>query len=259
MDIGTAKPTPEEQQAAAHHFIDTLEPDEEYNAGQFEEDAIAFLDKYFQRKNTAILVGGSGLYINAVLYGFDQLPKASAEVRENWNKRLESEGLQALQNELKTRDPEYANQVDLHNRQRVQRALEAMDMSGTPFSALRTSLRKPRNFTTRLILLEPDRQVLYERIHARVDQMLQQGLVEEVRSLLPYQGSNALNTVGYKELIQHLNGQLTFEEAVDKIKQHTRNYAKRQFTWFRAQDGYQSFPNNKVIPILKHLSEENHV
>lgn len=259
MDIGTAKPTTEEQQAAKHHFIDTLNPDEDYNAGQYEEDAITFLDDYFQEKNTAILVGGSGLYINAVLYGFDQLPKTTPELREKWNERFESEGLQALQNELKERDPEYAQQVDLSNRQRVQRALEAMDSTNRPFSELRTSLRKTRNFNARLILLEPDRQELYQLINDRVDQMMENGLLEEVRSLLSYRDCNALKTVGYKELIQHLNGELTLEDAIDKIKQHTRNYAKRQYTWFRAQDGYQSFPNNNHIPVLKHLSGENHV
>lgn len=259
MDIGTAKPIPAEQSAVPHHFIDILDPGEDYNAGRFEKDAIAFLDDYFLRKDTALLVGGSGLYINAVTQGLDALPKSTPTLREKWNALYDRNGLEALQSALETRDPQYAQTVDMSNRQRIQRALEAMDASGVAFSTLLTRQQKTRPFHCDLILLEPARDALYDRINQRVDHMIQNGLEEEVRSLMPHRHCNALNTVGYKEMIDYFDGHMTLEEAISKIKQHTRNYAKRQYTWFRAQKGYASFSGSDKLAILKHLQQHNHV
>ncbi len=259
MDIGTAKPTKEELQRVPHHFVDFLEPNEHYSAGTFEQEAIDFLERYFQRKQVAVLVGGSGLFIKAVTEGFDALPVASEAVRKKWQKALEEKGIAYLQAELQRLDPEYAKDVDLSNPQRLIRALEVIDSSGEKFSDLRRGAKKQRSFEITQILLEPERQTLYERIDERVDQMMQLGLLDEVKRMLPYRNENALNAVGYKELFSYLSGEWTLEEAVDKIKQHTRNFAKRQYTWFRKQEGFTSFSSNDSLEIKKHLQEILHV
>lgn len=253
MNIGTAKPSATELNEVPHHFIDHLEPDEQYSAGQFEQDALCALKSYFVKNKHAILVGGSGLYINAVTEGFDNLPATSDEVRKKFNTIYAKGGIETLNEMLRIKDPVYYFKIDLQNRQRVQRALEAMDMQELPFSQLQQNQKAPREFTVHKVLLLPDRDTLYNRINNRVDAMIKDGLVEEVINLSSYAQTNALNTVGYKEIFDHLKGHLTLEEAIEKIKQHNRNYAKRQTTWFKKQSGYVTFSSNDFVPIKKHL------
>ena len=259
MDIGTAKPTSEQLAKIPHHFIDILEPSENYNAGLFEKEGMSFLESYFKTKDTCILVGGSGMYINAIIEGFDDLPSTSAEVRERFNTLFDKHGIEHLQTLLKKVDPEYYNEVDLHNRQRVQRALEAIEMSGKPFSKLRTKQKQKRPFDIHKVVINPPRELLYQRINKRVDAMLEEGLLEEVNSLVSLKDQNALKTVGYHEIFDFLEGKRSIAEAVDKIKQHTRNYAKRQNTWFKKQSDYASFLSNEFDPIKRHLDQRLNV
>lgn len=257
MNIGTAKPTPEEQHTVRHHFIDILEPHETYSAGAYEKDALTLLQGYFRHREVAVITGGSGLYLNAVIHGFDALPASTPAVRQKWQEFYNSEGLPGLQEALRAADPEYARNVDMNNPQRLQRALEAIDTSGQPFSTLRKLQTAQRDFDTELLLLWPPRDLLYQRINQRVDDMIAAGLVEEVHSLEEFRQYNALQTVGYSELFEHFDGKMTLEEAVSKIKQHTRNYAKRQYTWFGAQPGYSKFESSDPLPVIKHLKQKN--
>ncbi|NQV51689.1 MAG: tRNA (adenosine(37)-N6)-dimethylallyltransferase MiaA [Flavobacteriales bacterium] len=259
MDIGTAKPTVAERAQVPHHFIDTLDPSGEYTAGQFERDALEFLENYFTSHDVAILVGGSGLYIKAVTDGFDDLPSTPPEVRAKFDALRNEQGLSALVNLLKAQDPSYAATVDLDNPQRVQRALEAMETSGKLFSAMRAAQAKARPFQVHRILLHPERDALYDRINARVDAMIEAGLEQEARGLYPMKSFNALQTVGYQEFFDHFDGELTRDDAIDKIKQHTRNYAKRQFTWFKKQDGFKKFTLEKEDDVLRHLRDQMNV
>lgn len=233
MSIGTAKPNPIELAAAKHHFINSHSINEEVNVGSFEKEALEKINELFKTHDVLVMVGGSGLYINAVLYGFDELPKADEKLREELNRRLEVEGIIALQNQLKILDPAYYQEVDIQNPQRVIRALEVCISSGKPFSSFRKTTIKNRPFQSVLIGLDMEREKLYQRINQRVDLMMQEGLLDEVKSLIEYQHLNALKTVGYSEIFNYLNGEWTLEQAVDKIKQNTRNFAKRQLTWFR--------------------------
>ncbi len=235
MDIGTAKATAAEQAEVTHHFIDILDPEEAYSAGQYAEDLQDALKAYFQHKETAIVVGGSGFYIKAAVEGLDELPKAEASIRAKWNARYEEEGIEALQERLQKVDPAYYKEVDIHNRQRVQRALEAFDATGRPFSELRKGKQQRLPWEVKLIVVEWEREHLYARINERVDHMMDEGLLEEAKALLPLRACNALQTVGYKELFAYFDGTCSLDEAVAKVKQHTRNYAKRQVTWFKKQ------------------------
>jgi len=253
LNIGTAKPTTIELNAIPHHFIDIKNPDEDYNAGEFETNVISFLEDYFTRKNTAILVGGSGLYINAVVNGFDPLPKASEEIRQKWMELLEREGIEFLKNELIASDPIYAKTADLDNPQRLIRALEIIDSTGKTYSSQRQKTKKSRPFKSTLFALSPERSGLYDSINQRVDKMMEDGLLSEVESLIQYRTCNALQTVGYKELFDHIDGKSTLNEAIDKIKQHTRNFAKRQTTWFKRQNDFISLKSDYINEIQKHL------
>ena len=259
MDIGTAKPTKAEQAQVPHHFIDTLDPSDDYTAGQFERDALKFLEDYFTSHDVAILVGGSGLYLKAVSDGFDDLPATPPKVRAKFETMRNEKGLSALVDLLKKQDPSYAANVDLENPQRVQRALEAIETSGKRFSDMRAAQAKARPFHVHHILLHPERQALYERINARVAAMIEAGLEQEVRGLYPLKSLNALQTVGYQEFFDHFDGKCTRQQAIDKIKQHTRNYAKRQFTWFKKQDGYKKFTLEKEDDVLRHLRDQMNV
>lgn len=255
MDIGTAKASKSEQVQVAHHFLDVLAPNESYNAGKFETDVLNFLEDYFTRKQVAILVGGSGLYINAVKNGFDPLPSTTSEVREKWSKLLFENGIEFLQSELLRLDPDYYDIVDLSNHQRVQRALEAIDQTGETFTSLRTSSIKNRPFKMVEIQIIPEREILYDRINKRVDDMMRQGLLEEVKSLIPFRDENALQTVGYKELFDYMSGAYSLDAAVEKIKQHTRNFAKRQYTWFKKNAGDFILSEPDLNEASKHLEK----
>ncbi|MBD3748110.1 MAG: tRNA (adenosine(37)-N6)-dimethylallyltransferase MiaA [Sphingobacteriales bacterium] len=233
MSIGTAKPHPIELAAAKHHFIGSHSIHDEINVGNFEKEALEKINELFKTHDVLVMVGGSGLYINAVLYGFDEIPKADEKLREKLNQKLKTEGIISLQNQLEILDPTYYQEVDIHNPQRVIRALEVCIATGKPFSSFRKTTLKNRPFNSILIGLDMEREKLYDRINQRVDLMMQQGLLDEVKSLEKYQHLNALKTVGYSEIFNYLNGEWTLEQAIDKIKQNTRNFAKRQLTWFR--------------------------
>ncbi len=232
MSIGTAKPTEDELAAAKHHFINSLSVAENYTAGDFEKDSLSLLNNLFKARDKVILVGGSGLFIKAVCEGFDEFPDTKPVVRERLNRELEEKGIAYLQEKLKAADPVYYEQVDRDNPQRVIRALEVFESTGQPFSAFRRSSVNQRPFNIIKFGLKLERKHLYERINRRVDDMVAQGLVEEVQSLLPYRHLNALNTVGYSELHDYFDGKTDLPTAISLIKQNTRRFAKRQMTWF---------------------------
>ncbi len=232
MAIGTAAPTAEEKAQARHHFVEFLDPDRLYSAGDFEKDVMDFLGEYFKDNKVAIMVGGSGLYVKGVVEGFDNLP-ADLELRKKLNVRLESEGLQQLQEELKKLDPEHFNKMDNQNPQRVVRALEVCLTSGKPMSSFHSENQRERDFDIVQIGLEAPREIINERIAKRTQIMLDKGWLDETKALLPYREENSLNTVGYKELIAHLEGEMTLEQAQERIAISTRQFAKRQMTWFK--------------------------
>jgi len=253
MSIGTAKPTAEEMQGIPHYLIDSHSITDDYNVGKYEVETIALLDSLFKTNDTVILVGGSGLYIDAICKGFDELPEADADVRTKINTLLEEKGIEALQQLLKELDPDYYAKVDLQNPQRMSRALEVCLTTGTPYSALRKGNIKKRDFNIIKIGLNTDREVLYERINKRVDSMMQQGLLEEVKNLLPKKHLNALQTVGYNELFDFLENKTDLNTAVDAIKQNTRKFAKRQLTWFRRDTDIKWFEPNQSEEIIKFI------
>lgn len=233
MNIGTAKPNAVELSQAAHHFIDSHSIEEDYSAGDFERDALAKISSLFQTKDFVIMVGGSGLFVKAVCEGLDNLPKALPETRALLNKRFDDEGIVPLQAYLEEVDPVYYEQVDISNVQRVIRALEVYETTGLPFSDFLQNTKAHRPFNIVTIGLHMDRATLYERINMRVDLMVKDGLLDEVKSLISFKHKPALMTVGYSELFDFLDGTISWEEAIDKVKQNSRRYAKRQLTWFK--------------------------
>jgi tRNA dimethylallyltransferase len=233
MSIGTAKPTPHELVQAKHHFIDNLSIHDSYSVGDFERDALAVLKTIFEKNDTAIMVGGTGLYIRAVCEGLDEFPDVPPPIRQEFEALFEKEGIEPLQKLLEEVDYKYFTEVDIHNSVRLIRALSVWKASGQPFSSFRSATKVTRDFEPVFKTIDLPRPVLYDRINRRVDIMMSEGLLEEARQLYPFKHLNALQTVGYTELFAHFDGQLTLDEAVDKIKQHTRNYAKRQTTWFK--------------------------
>lgn len=233
MSIGTAKPTSTEMRDVPHHFIDFIQVNEEMSAGSFETLALDKLDEIFSSRQSAILTGGSGLYIKAVCEGMNDMPAVPAGIRDQLMNELKHDGLGKLLEELKKKDPDYYGKVDKDNRQRVVRALEMIRFTGEPFSQFRTGEKAERDFEIIKIGLEVERDKLYERINLRVDQMLANGLLEEVQSLYGKRHFNALQTVGYKEFFDYMEGKHGFDEAVGLVKRNTRRYAKRQMTWFK--------------------------
>lgn len=253
MSIGTAKPSEEELSAVKHYFINNKSVSELFGAGHYEKEAITLLNDLFKEHQVVFVVGGSGLYINALLHGVDEFEEVPIEVREQLNNEYEQKGLNALQDELKERDPAYYHRVDIHNAQRVIRALEVCRYTGKPYSSFLKRDQIQRPFTAINLLINTDRDQLYDRINKRVDQMMKDGLLEEVKSLIPCRTLNALKTVGYKELFDYLDGNCTLDEAVTKIKQHTRNYAKRQLTWFKNQGEFEEFKPEDVEKIKGYI------
>jgi tRNA dimethylallyltransferase len=256
MSIGTAKPTVQEMQNITHYFIDSHSITDDYNVGKFETDVIILLEKLFLKTNQVILVGGSGLYIDAVCKGFDNLPEADIETRNKINSLLETKGIEGLQELLKELDPDYYNQVDLNNPQRLSRALEVCLTTGETYSALRKGKTNQRNFNIIKIGLKTSRDVLYSRINERVDDMMANGLLDEVKSLIPYKQLNALQTVGYKELFSYLEGETDLPRAIELIKQNTRRFAKRQITWFRRNEETSWFEPNESAKIITYIKEK---
>lgn len=236
MQIGTAAPSAEELAAAPHHFIHHKSIGETYNVGAYEKDAIASLEQLFKTHDKVLMVGGSGLYINAVTKGLDEFPKVDSEIRVRLNAKLKAEGLEALKLQLKILDPKIYDTIEIDNPQRVIRALEVCVSSGAPYSSFLTSKDKKRDFTVISVGLTADRTKIYERIEARVDLMMAAGLLDEAKGLEPQKHLNALQTVGYKELFKHIEGEWDLEFAVSEIKKNTRRFAKRQLTWFKRNE-----------------------
>jgi tRNA dimethylallyltransferase len=255
MTKGTAKPSEEQLAAVKHYFINTKNITELYGAGHFEKDAIATLNELFKTQDIIFLVGGSGLYIDAVLNGVDDFIEVPIEIREELNKKYEANGLDWLQNEVKKLDETYFNSVDTNNPQRLIRALEVCQHTGKPYSSFLNQPKEERNFTAIKILINTDRETLYSQINNRVDDMMASGLLEEVKQLADQKHLNALKTVGYKELYAYLDASYNLKTAVDKIKQHTRNYAKRQLTWFKNQDNFEEFKTGEIDKIIDRINE----
>lgn len=258
MSIGTAVPSPEELNAVTHHFIQNLSIQNDYSVGDFERDALIKLKQLFKKYTTAIMVGGSGLYVDAVCKGLDDFPAVDPEIRKNLKSRLAETGILSLQNELKQVDFSTYSQIDLENPQRLIRALEICLASGKPYSSFLSASKSPRAFNSVKIGLNAPREVVYNRINQRVDQMIENGLVDEARRLFPYKHLNALQTVGYKELFSYFGGEINLEFAIEEIKKNTRRFAKRQFTWFKKDEeilwfDYSTDPENIINQIEQKL------
>lgn len=241
MTIGTAKPTPEELSVAKHHFIDTRQVADDYSVGDYERDALQVLEQIYTKSDAAILTGGSGLFIQAVCSGFDSFPAISAATRLRVKTGEQAGGLTWLQELVAALDPDYYAVVDRQNPARLRRALEVCLESGAPYSGFLAKPKPVRPFVPVYILLDLPRTELYARIDARVDAMILSGLEEEVRALSPYRHRPAMRTVGYEEWFPYFDGQISRAEVIEKIKQHSRNYAKRQATWFRKHGNWTVF------------------
>jgi tRNA dimethylallyltransferase len=253
MSIGTAAPSIMELTAVKHHFVHHLSIQDNFNVSMFEADVLAELEQLFPRHPVVVMVGGSGLYINAVCRGIDLLPDPDPEIRLQLKIILETSGIEALQQELDLLDPEYSKQVDRSNPARLMRAIEICRATGLPYSSLRTNKSRQRDFRICKMGIELPREVLYHRINTRVDEMMQAGLYEEALSLYPLRHLNALNTVGYKELFDHFEGLVSLDHAVEKIKIHSRRYAKRQLTWFKKDPDYTWFQPDEISKITKKI------
>lgn len=236
MTIGTAVPTTEELTEAKHHFIHNKSIFENYTVGDFEKEAIAKLDKLFLTNDYVVMVGGSGLYVDAVLKGFDEFPEIAASVREEVTQNYEKLGIAYLQTELQKRDPNYFAVVAKENPQRMMRALEVCIGSGKPYSSFLNLKKNSRDFTPIIIGLEAERSLIYDRINQRVDIMMDEGLLGEAKDLFPHKNLNALQTVGYRELFSYFDGEISLEFAIEEIKKNTRRFAKRQLTWFKRNE-----------------------
>ena len=250
MTIGTAKPTPAELEAVPHHFVGHLSIHQPYSVGDFERDALNKLNEIYQRKDIAILAGGSSLYIQALCFGLDHFPEVKESTRLQIEKEYQNKGLPFLQSEVLKLDPAYFERVDKKNPQRLIRALSIIRQTGQPFSSFLDHPKPKRPFTPVFLALQHPRTVLYGRINQRVDQMVQLGLEQEAQQLHPQQDLNALQTVGYQEWFHHFEGHSTASEAIEKIKQHTRNFAKRQLTWIRREGFWKHFPPNQSDTLL---------
>ena len=231
MTIGTAKPSNEEMEGVTHFFINSHSVSTPLTAGQFEKEAIQLIERLFEQHDYLILVGGSGMFIDAVVFGTDRIPH-SKELRYKWNEAFEKHGLPYLQSQLQEKDPEYYRIVDTKNPVRLIRALEVIELTNSKYSELRKN-KAQRNFNTDYYIIDHPRDILYQRINERVDEMISIGLIEEVKSLIFYRDAQPLNTVGYKEIFQYLDGDISKSRAIELIKKNTRNYAKRQTTWFK--------------------------
>ncbi|TND09764.1 MAG: tRNA isopentenyltransferase (miaA) [Bacteroidetes bacterium] len=256
MPLGTAAPSEKEMQGVPHYFIGSHSVSEAYDAGKFEKDALQKLDQLFSENPVQLLCGGSGMYIDAVCKGFDELPLRDDVLREELKRIFDTEGIFALQEKLRLLDPVYFEKADRQNPHRLMRAIEVCSVSGKPYSEQRKGTAKERPFRILKIGIELDREALYARINARVDEMVGAGLAGEVRSLEKYRSANALQTVGYKEFFDHFDGKTDLETAVGLVKQHTRNFARRQLTWFRKDKSIRWFAPADIAGMLSAINEE---
>lgn len=258
MNIGTAKPSKEELAAAPHHFINSHSVKTLFSVGDFEVEALKLIDQLFLKKDLVIMVGGSGLYVDAVCKGLDELPEIDLTIREQLNQQLANDGIESIKTQLQTLDPEYFSKVDQSNPQRMIRGLEVVLSSGQKLSSFLTAQKKERPFNIVKIGLNTERNLLYDRINHRVDLMMDAGLLEEVKNLQTYRKYNALNTVGYSELFDFIDGKTDLNSAVAMIKQNTRRFAKRQLTWFRRDENIAWFEPNQIEEIKEYLREICH-
>ena len=256
LKIGTAAPTEEQLSRVKHYFVGTLKLDDYYSAAQYETDVMEKLEELFQTHSTVVLTGGSMMYIDAVCKGIDDIPTVDKETREIMINRYEQEGLDTLCAELKLLDPEYYNIVDLKNHKRVIHALEICYMTGKTYTSFRKASKKERPFEIIKIGLTRDREELYQRINQRVDMMVADGLIDEAKSVYPFKGLNSVNTVGYKELFNYFDGNYTLEEAIDKIKQNSRIYSRKQMTWFKRDEEITWFNPEQKDEIMKFISDK---
>ena len=255
LKIGSAPPDKLELTKIKHHFIQNLSVEEDYSAGQFEIDAMERIKKIHKKNNLVLMVGGSGLYIDAICKGLDKIPKISKKFRKEINEEYENKGLIWLQEKVKKIDPEFYVNNDCNNPQRLLRTLELFTQTGKNLSSFQTKKTKKRPFKIIKIGLNTKREILYNRINKRVDNMIDKGLLKEVNSLINFQHKNALQTVGYKEIFKFLDKKCSFEEAIDAIKQNTRRFAKRQLTWFRKDKEIKWFEPNELNEIKKFISK----
>lgn len=256
LKIGTAAPTEPQLARVPHHFIGTLQLTDYYSAAQYESEAIDLLNRLFEIHSTVILTGGSMMYVDAICKGIDDIPTVDAETRQLMLQKYEQEGLEHLCAELKLLDPEYYKIVDLKNSKRVIHALEICYMTGKTYTSFRTQQKKERPFRIIKIGLKREREELYERINLRVDQMMEEGLEEEARNVYPYRHLNALNTVGYKELFKYFDGEWALPFAVEKIKQNSRIYSRKQMTWFKRDEEIHWFHPDEEAEILQTILRE---
>ncbi len=256
LNIGVAKPEPYQLEEVKHHFINSISIDDHYSIYQYEDDSIKLLDNYFKTKDIAIMCGGSGLYIDAVCNGVDEMPDHDQDIRDQVNELYKTQGIESLRFELKRADPEYYAQVDLKNPTRIMRALEIFIQTGKPFSEFRKNKMIERNFKTIKIGINLDRALLYERINLRVDKMMQDGLFEEAKRFYNKKNFVALKTIGYKELFSVIDKTISLDDAIELLKKNTRNYAKRQLTWFRRYDDTVWFEPDKIKELKEYLNSE---
>lgn len=256
LKIGTAAPTPEQLSRVQHYFVGTLQLSDYYSAAQYAEEVLALLDTLFQQQDVALLTGGSMMYIDAVCQGMDDIPTVDTDTRAIVWQRYEEVGLEGIQRELKMLDPEYYAIVDLKNHKRIIHALEICYMTGKTFTSFRQRKTAERPFNIIKIGLNRERSELFSRINLRVDQMMQEGMLEEARKVYPYRHLNSLNTVGYKELFKYLDGEWTLEEAVEKIKRNTRIYAKKQLTWFKKDMSIRWFHPDQRTDIISYINTQ---
>ena len=254
MAIGTAQPTAEELAAAKHYFIADREVEDDFNCGRYEVEALELLDTLFAENDYVVAVGGSGLYIQALCDGMDNLPEADDTIREQLKVRLENDGLEVLAEELRRLDPVYAEEVDICNPARVMRALEVCITTGRPYSEQRSGSRAERPFNIVKVGTDMPREELYDRINRRVDMMVADGLIEEARAMYPKRHLNALQTVGYREIFDHFDGKCTLEESIELVKRNSRRYAKRQMTWFRRDERVGWFSPKDIDKIVEFIN-----
>ena len=254
LKIGTAAPTPDQLGRVPHHFVGTLKLTDYYSAAQYEAEVMAKLEELYQHNDVVVLTGGSMMYVDAICKGIDDIPTVDKETRELMLQRYEEEGLEQLCSELKLLDPEYYNIVDLKNPKRVIHALEICYMTGKTYTSFRTRTTKERPFRIIKIGLTRDREELYDRINRRVDEMMKEGLLEEAKSVYEYKHLNSLNTVGYKEMFQYLDGEWTLDFAIEKIKQNSRIYSRKQMTWFKRDTDIAWFHPDQKEEIMNHIN-----
>ncbi|MBK7095822.1 MAG: tRNA (adenosine(37)-N6)-dimethylallyltransferase MiaA [Saprospiraceae bacterium] len=256
MEIGTARPDPEELQRVAHHFIGNISVTQEYNVGLYEHEVMRFLNEYFNTKDIALICGGSGLYLEAVLNGIDDFPEIDRNIIDEIQDKFEKNGLTYLQNELKNTDPEYFDRVDIYNPHRLIRALSVIKQTGKPFSCFLEKTSTEREFSNIKLLIDLPRKILYERINKRVDNMMERGLEDEARKLYEHRKCKALQTVGYKELFSYFDGLVSIDEATELIKRNTRRYAKRQMTWFNNRGDWLKIDPDDIDSVYNILTDK---